>query len=336
MTVKILTGDNDLVARHVCRRIGLDDHEIISGEELARLDDAAIGHVAERAAVFARVSPAQKNRIILALKRRGHVVGFMGDGINDAPSLHAADVGISVMTGADVARDAADIILGKPSLEVLHRGILEGRRASGNMMKYLLMGTSSNFGNMFSMAIASVFLPFLPMLPTQILLNNCLYDMAQITIPSDHVDRGYIRRPQRWDMSLIRDFMLYVGPVSSLFDFLTFYVLLHVLHATEAQFHTGWFVESLATQTLVLFVIRTMGNPLTSRPSRALTISTISIVGLGLALPATPLGPLLGFTVPPPTYFLFLILATVTYLALVEVVKRIVVRRLGGRASGGL
>jgi Mg2+-importing ATPase len=336
VSVKILTGDNDLVARHVCRQIGLDDHEIISGEELERLDDAAIGHVAERAAVFARMSPAQKNRIILALKRRGHVVGFMGDGINDAPSLHAADVGISVMTGADVARDAADIILGKKSLEVLHRGILEGRRASGNMMKYLLMGTSSNFGNMFSMAIASVFLPFLPMLPTQILLNNCLYDMAQITIPSDHVDRGYIRRPQRWDMRLIRDFMLYVGPVSSLFDFLTFYVLLHVLHATEAQFHTGWFVESLATQTLVLFVIRTMGNPLTSRPSRALTISTISIVGLGLALPATPLGPLLGFTVPPLTYFLFLAVATFTYLALVEVVKRIVVRRLGGHASGDL
>jgi P-type Mg2+ transporter len=333
VTVKILTGDNDLVAHHVCRTIGLDDREIITGEEIARLDDAALGHVAERAAVFARVSPAQKNRIILALKRRGHVVGFMGDGINDAPSLHTADVGISVMTGADVARDAAHIILGKPSLEVLHRGILEGRRASQNMMKYLLMGTSSNFGNMFSMAIASVFLPFLPMLPTQILLNNCLYDMAQITIPTDRVDRGSIARPQRWDMRLIRDFMLYVGPVSSLFDFLTFYVLLHVLHATETQFHTGWFVESLATQTLVLFVIRTMGNPFTSRPSRALAVSTVSIVGIGLALPATPLGPLLGFTVPPPTYFLFLALATVTYLALVEVVKRRVVRRLGIQTS---
>jgi P-type Mg2+ transporter len=333
VTVKILTGDNDLVAHHVCRTIGLDDHEIISGEEIARLDDAALGHVAERAAVFARVSPAQKNRIILALKRRGHVVGFMGDGINDAPSLHTADVGISVMTGADVARDAAHIILGKPSLEVLHRGILEGRRASQNMMKYLLMGTSSNFGNMFSMAMASVFLPFLPMLPTQILLNNCLYDMAQITIPTDRVDRGAIARPQRWDMRLIRDFMLYVGPVSSLFDFLTFYVLLHVLHATETQFHTGWFVESLATQTLVLFVIRTMGNPFTSRPSRALTISTIAIVGIGLALPATPLGPLLGFTVPPLIYFVFLAVATVTYLALVEVVKRRVVRRLGIQTS---
>jgi Mg2+-importing ATPase len=328
VTVKILTGDNDLVARHVCQSIGFDDHEIVTGEEVAHLDDAALGHVAEHAAVFARVSPAQKNRIILALKRRGHVVGFMGDGINDAPSLHTADVGISVMTGADVARDAADIILGKPSLRVLHRGILEGRRASGNMMKYLLMGTSSNFGNMFSMAVASVFLPFLPMLPTQILLNNFLYDMAQITIPTDYVDRSYISRPQRWDMDLIRAFMLYVGPVSSLFDFLTFYVLLHFLHATEAQFHTGWFVESLATQTLVLFVIRTTGNPLTSRPSRALAVTTIAIVVIGLALPVTPLGPLLGFTIPPPPYFMFLVVATFTYLGLVEVVKRRVLQHL--------
>jgi Mg2+-importing ATPase len=255
------------------------------------------------------------------------VVGFMGDGINDAPSLHTADVGISVMSATDVARDSANIILGKPGLGVLHRGILEGRRASGNMMKYLLMGTSSNFGNMFSMAIAAVFLPFLPMLPTQILLNNFLYDVAQITIPSDHVDRNYIGRPQRWDMTLVRDFMLYVGPVSSLFDFLTFYVLLHVLHATEAQFHTGWFVESLATQTLVLFVIRTMGNPLVSRPSLALSITTLSVVAIGLLLPITPLGPLLGFTVPPPVFFAFLCVATIAYLALVEIVKRRVVRR---------
>jgi P-type Mg2+ transporter len=201
-------------------------------------------------------------------------------------------------------------------------------------MKYLLMGTSSNFGNMFSMAIASVFLPFLPMLPTQILLNNFLYDMAQITIPTDHVDRSYISRPQRWDMNLIRDFMLYVGPVSSLFDFLTFYVLLRVMHATEGQFHTGWFVESLATQTLVLFVIRTMGNPLKSRPSSALAITTVAIVAIGLALPATPLGPLLGFTILPPSYFVFLAAATVLYLALVEVVKRRVVGRLRIKMPG--
>jgi P-type Mg2+ transporter len=328
VTVKILTGDNELVARHVCRSIGFEAQEIVTGEELARLDDAALGHVAEQASVFTRMSPAQKNRIILALKRRGHVVGFMGDGINDAPSLHTADVGISVMTATDVARDAADIILGQQSLKVLHRGILEGRRASGNMMKYLLMGTSSNFGNMFSMAVASAFLPFLPMLPTQILLNNFLYDLAQITIPTDHVDRSYISRPQRWDMRLIRDFMLFIGPISSVFDFLTFYVLFRVLHATETLFHTGWFVESLATQTLVLFVIRTMGNPFKSRPSVSLTVTTIAVVVFGLVLPATPLAPALGFAMPPRAYFTFLIIAILMYLALVEVVKRRLARRL--------
>ena len=196
------------------------------------------------------------------------------------------------------------------------------------MMKYLLMGTSSNFGNMFSMAFASVFLPFLPMLPTQILLNNFLYDLAQITIPSDNVDRTYLSRPQRWDMRLIRNFMLFIGPVSSVFDFLTFFVLLRVFHASETLFHTGWFVESLATQTLVLFVIRTLGSPFQSRPSRALTISTLTIVGVGLALPVTPLGPLLGFTVPPPQYLAFLAVATAAYLTLVELAKRWLVRGL--------
>src|SRR5207247_9198595 len=244
-------------------------------EELSRLDDAARGHVAEQASVFTRVSPGQKNRIILALKRRGHVVGFMGDGINDAPSLHTADVGISVMTAADVARDAAAVILGKPSLRVLHQGILEGRRASGNMMKYLLMGTSSNFGNMFSMAAASVFLPFLPMLPTQILLHNFLYDLAQVTIPTDNVDEAFIRTPQRWDIGIIQRFMVVIGPISSIYDFLTFGVLLWVFRASEALFQTGWFVESLATQTLVLFIIRTAGNPLRSRPSLPLAVTTV-------------------------------------------------------------
>jgi Mg2+-importing ATPase len=329
VTVKILTGDNELVARHLCRSIAFDDHQIATGDDLARIDDAALGHLAERASVFTRVSPAQKNRIILALKRRGHVVGFMGDGINDAPSLHTADVGISVMTAADVARDAADVILGQPSLRVLHRGILEGRRASGNMMKYLLMGTSSNFGNMFSMAAASVFLPFLPMLPTQILLNNFLYDLAQVTIPSDNVDDNYLRRPQRWDMRVIRDFMLFIGPISSIFDFVTFYVLLRYFHANDRLFHTGWFVESLATQTLVLFVIRTMGNPFRSRPSRSLIITTLLIVGIGIVLPMTPMATLLGFTRLPASYFAFLIPATLTYLVLVDVAKRQLARRLG-------
>jgi len=328
VAIKILTGDSDPAARHACSQVGFDAARIVSGDEIARMNDDALAHVAEEASVFARVSPAQKSRIILALKRRGHVVGFMGDGINDAPSLHTADVGISVMSATDVAREAADVILRRPGLDVLHRGIIEGRRASGNMMKYLLMGTSSNFGNMFSMAAASAFLPFLPMLPTQILLNSFLYDLAQITIPSDNVDREYLSRPQRWDVRLIRDFMIYIGPVSSLFDFLTFYVLLHVFHAGEPLFHTGWFVESLATQTLVLFVIRTQGNPLTSRPSRALTVTTLATVVVGALLPLTPLAGPLGFVVLPMRFGLFVAVATVAYLALVQVAKVLLFRRL--------
>jgi Mg2+-importing ATPase len=300
----------------------------VTGDDLARLDDGALGHVAEEASVFARVSPAQKNRIILALKRRGHVVGYMGDGINDAPSLHSADVAISVMSATDVAREAADIILGRRGLDVLHRGIIEGRRASGNMMKYLLMGTSSNFGNMFSMAVASAFLPFLPMLPTQILLNSFLYDLAQITIPSDNVDREYLGRPRRWDVGVIRNFMIFIGPISSLFDFLTFYVLLRVFRADEAVFHTGWFVESLATQTLVLFIIRTMGNPLRSRPSRALVATTLAVVALGVALPATPLAGAFGLVLPPLRFGAFVAVATAAYLGLVQVAKNVLVRRL--------
>lgn len=328
VALKILTGDSDVAARHACAQVGFPSGRIVTGDEIARMADDALAHVAEEASVFARVSPAQKNRIILALQRRGHVVGFIGDGINDAPSLHAADVGVSVVSATDVARAAADVVLTTPGLDVLHRGIIQGRRASGNMMKYLLMGTSSNFGNMFSMAAAAAFLPFLPMLPTQILLNNFLYDLAQITIPSDNVDREYLSRPRRWDIRIIRDFMIYIGPISSLFDFLTFYVLLRIFHASELLFHTGWFVESLATQTLVLFVIRTNGNPLKSRPSRALVVTTIAVVVAGILLPATPLGPALGFTVPPLRFGAFVVAATIVYLALVQGAKVALVRRL--------
>ena len=326
--VKILTGDNELVARHVYAQLGVGDPAVVLGDELEQMSDTALGHVAEETTIFARVSPMQKLRIILALKHRGHVVGYMGDGINDAPSLHAADVGISVATAVDVARDAADIILLQPGLAILHAGILEGRRASANVLKYLLMGTSSNFGNMFSMAGASLFLPFLPMLSTQILLNNFLYDAAQITIPSDNVDDSYLRSPQRWDISLIRDFMIYIGPISSIYDFLTFYVLLHFFHASEALFHTGWFVESLATQTLVLFVIRTTGNPFRSRPSFPLAFTTIAIVVVGILLPFSPLATILGFTPLPGAYFSFLAVSTVTYLLLVEIAKRLLMRKL--------
>ncbi len=326
--VKILTGDNELVATHVSRQVGLGDRAVVTGDDLQQLDDAALGHVAEQTTVFARMSPAHKNRVIAALRRRGHVVGFLGDGINDAPSLHAADVGISVTTAADVARDAAEIILVQSSLGVLHRGIIEGRRASGNMMKYLLMGTSSNFGNMFSMAAASVFLPFLPMLPTQIILNNFLYDVAQIAIPSDNVDDRYVGRPQRWDMRIVRDFMIFIGPISSAFDFLTFVVLIAWVHAGEQLFHTGWFVESLATQTLVLFVIRTMDRPWRSRPSVALTLTTLGIVMVGAILPATPAGRYFGFTPLPGLFVGYLAAVIPIYLGLVEIAKH----RLVGRA----
>ncbi len=325
--MKILTGDNELVARHVCEQVGIENPAVMLGDELDSTSDTALEHRAEETTVFARVTPMQKHRIIHALKRRGHVVGYMGDGINDAPSLHAADVGISVASAVDVARDAADIILLRPGLNILHKGILEGRRASANVLKYLFMGTSSNFGNMFSMAAASVFLPFLPMLPTQILLNNFLYDASQLTLPSDNVDGEYVRQPRRWDMKMVRNFMLLIGPISSMYDFLTFYVLLHFFHASQPEFHTGWFVESLATQTLVIFVIRTTGNPLKSRPSLPLAITTILIVVTAIVLPYSPLARLLGFVTLPAPFFAFLAISTLTYLVLVEFGKRML--RLG-------
>jgi Mg2+-importing ATPase len=320
--LKIVTGDNELVTCHICEQVGIDAPGVVLGDEIERMTDAALQHVVEEATVFARVSPSQKNRIILALKHRSHVVGYLGDGINDAPSLHAADVGISVDGAADVAREAAEIILVEPGLDVLHAGILEGRRASGNVLKYLLMGTSSNFGNMLSMAGASLFLPFLPMLPTQILLNNFLYDLAQITIPTDSVDPNYLRKPRRWSISLIRNFMILIGPISSIYDFLTFFVLLRYLHASQAEFHTGWFVESLATQTLVLFVIRTFGNPWKSRPSVPLVTTVLAVVIAGLLIPFSPAAKALGFTALPAPFYLFLATATGAYLVMVEVAKR--------------
>ena len=325
--VKVISGDNDRVTGHVCAQVGIEPGHIVTGDELDRTTDPALAHVAEETRVFARISPVQKNRILLALKHRGHAVGFMGDGINDAPSLHAADVGISVSSAADVARESADIILVEPGLRVLHDGIIEGRKSFGNVMKYLLMGTSSNFGNMFSMAGASLFLRFLPMLPTQILLNNLLYDVGQLTIPTDNVDETYLEKPQRWNISLIRNFMVFIGPISSIFDFLTFYVLLHFFHTSEAQFHTGWFVESLATQTLVLFVIRTSRNPFRTRPSGPLLATCLGVVAIGIYLPFSPLAGVLGFTPLPGAYFAFVAVATGAYLLLVEAAKRVLLRK---------
>ncbi|WAM22907.1 magnesium-translocating P-type ATPase [Myxococcus sp. NMCA1] len=321
VSVKILTGDNALVTRHICAQVGMPAGRIVLGSELERMDDGALAHVAEQAQVFARVSPAQKHRVIRALRSRGHVVGFLGDGINDAPSLHGADVGISVSGAVDVAREAADIVLLERNLAVLHGAILAGRRAFGNVFKYLLMGTSSNFGNMFSMAGAALFLPFLPMLPTQILLNNLLYDVAQLTIPTDNVDPAFVARPQRWDISLIRRFMVLIGPVSSAFDFLTFGVLLWGFHFGQSAFQTGWFIESLATQVLVVFVIRTMGRPWKNRPSAALIVTAVAVVIIGGVLPYTPAAALLGMVPLPPAYLLFVGLVVPTYLTLVELLK---------------
>jgi Mg2+-importing ATPase len=326
--VKVLTGDNEQVARYICTQVGINAEQVVLGEDLERMSDAALAHVVEDTAVFARISPSQKNRIIRALKVRSHVVGFLGDGINDAPSLRTADVGISVAHAVDVAKDAAEIILLESKLQVLHNGILEGRKAFGNVFKYILMGTSSNFGNMFSMAGAVLFLPFLPMMPTQILLNNFLYDLAQVTIPTDNVDPVYMRKPQHWDIRLIRNFMVLIGPISSIYDFLTFFIMLAVFHSSESLFHTGWFVESLATQTLVLFVIRTAGSPWSHRPSAPLAITTILVVIAGIILPFSPVAAKLGFVALPRAYFTFLALATATYLILVEVAKRHLFRRL--------
>jgi Mg2+-importing ATPase len=335
--IKILTGDNELVTRYICDQVGIEAGRIVLGDDLYDLDEIALGRIADRANIVARVSPAQKHRIVRALKARGHAVGFLGDGINDAPSLREADVGISVAGATDIAREASDLILLERRLDVLHAGIIAGRTSFGNVLKYLLMGTSSNFGNMFSMVGASVFLPFLPMLPTQILLNNFLYDFAQITIPTDNVDPRHVERPQRWNIGLVRNFMLVMGPVSSLFDFFTFFVLIHVFRFGETGFHTGWFLESLATQTLVLFVIRTVGRPWSNRPSLPLTITTILVVVVGAVLPYTSVGTMLGLEPLPALYLLYVGLVVATYLVIVELVKQRIMRRMfgdGPRAIG--
>jgi Mg2+-importing ATPase len=330
VNVKIITGDSDLVTQHLCTMLNIPVTGLLTGAELARMDDNALGARVETDNLFCRMNPAQKNRIILALKARGHVVGYLGDGINDAPPLHSADVGLSVDAAVDVAKEAADMILLEHDLNVLHDGAIEGRRTFANIMKYLMMGTSSNFGNMFSMAGAALFLPFLPMLPTQILLNNILYDLSEIPIPLDEVDKTEIARPRVWNMTFIRNFMLVIGPVSSLFDFLTFYVLLVILKANETLFQTGWFIESLATQTLVIFVIRTRGNPFRSRPHPLLATVSVLVVAFAAALPFTPLGAYFGFVPPPLSFYVILFVMVVLYLLLVEVVKSYFYRRLAG------
>jgi P-type Mg2+ transporter len=327
VAVKIITGDNELVTQHIFVQLGVPVTGVLTGAEIQQMDDLALAARVEQVNLFCRVAPAQKNRIILALKRRGHVVGYLGDGINDAPSLHSADVGISVDSAVDVAKEAADMILLEHDLGVLHAGVLEGRRTFGNIMKYIMMGTSSNFGNMFSMAGASLFLPFLPMLPVQILLNNLLYDVSELPIPLDRVDEEYVSHPRHWDMKFIRNFMLIIGPVSSVFDFLTFYIMLTVFHAGEKLFHTGWFIESMATQVLVIFIIRTRKNPFKSRPNVWLVACSLTVVVVAAVLPFTPASEFLGFVAPPAFFFVILTAILIFYLFAVEGMKQWFFRR---------
>jgi Mg2+-importing ATPase len=326
--LKILTGDNELVTLHTCEQLGFKVKRVVLGSDIAQMGDEAIQRVVEEANVFARVNPSQKDRIMGALRRNGHVVGFLGDGINDAPSLKRADVGISVDNAVDVAKESADIILLQKDLTVLQNGVIEGRRTFGNTMKYIMMGTSSNFGNMFSVAGASLFLPFLPMLPTQILLNNLLYDLSQTTITTDHVDESYVEKPKKMNIRFIRRFMIWFGPISSLFDFLTFFIMMWVFSASQGLFQTGWFLESLTTQTLVVFIIRTQLVPFwRSRPSKYLVATCLAILIFAFALPYTPIGALFGFTPPPLIFYPLLAALVFTYLAMVEGVKLLFYRR---------
>jgi Mg2+-importing ATPase len=322
IAVKVITGDNGTVAGKVCRDIGLDVEGVLTGAELEQLDDDALAAAIPHTTVFARVSPDQKSRIIKLARRGGVDVAFLGDGVNDAVALHAADVGISVESATDVAKDAADIVLLDKDLGVLAEGVMEGRRIFANTMKYVLMATSSNFGNMFSAAGASLFLSFLPMLPSQILLNNLLYDVGQLAIPTDRVDSEVLARPSAWNIAFVRRFMAVFGPVSSVFDFMTFYVMIVILNAGHNEFRTGWFVESLATQTLVIFVIRTRRVPfLRSRPSRAMIALPISCAAIGAVLPFSPVSHALGFASLPLEFFLILVAMIAIYLLLAEVVK---------------
>jgi Mg2+-importing ATPase len=332
ISVKILTGDNELVTRTICKHVGLKRKRVLLGSELARLNDAELGEAVERTTIFARLSPADKERIIHALQAQRHVVGFLGDGINDAAALRAADVGISVDTAVDVAKESADIILLEKSLLILEEGVLEGRKVFSNVLKYIRMGASSNFGNMFSVLGASALLPFLPMAPLQVLTNNLLYDFSQVPIPTDNVDPEQIARPRPWDIGEIARFILAIGPISSIFDYTTFAIMYFLFGANTpahaALFQTGWFVESLMTQTLIIHVIRTNKIPfLQSRPSWPLVATTLAIMAVGLWLPLSPLGPPLGFVALPALYWPLLALTLLCYLALTQVVKHLLVRR---------
>ena len=320
--LKMITGDNQLVARHVAESVNLPREGILTGADLNAMSDEALWFAAQRTSIFAEVDPNQKERIILALQKTGHVVGYMGDGINDAPALHAADVGISVNTAVDVAKDASDLILLEQDLDILREGIDEGRRTFANTLKYILTTISANFGNMFSMAIASMFLPFLPLLASQILLNNFLSDIPGTTIASDNVDPEWVAKPRRWDNRFISRYMVLFGLVSSLFDFLTFGILLYVFSASENEFRTGWFVESLLTELVIGLVVRTRRLCFRSRPGKLLLWSTVSVIAFTLVLPYLPCNTFLGFVPLPAELMVLLIGLTLLYVCVVEIAKK--------------
>jgi len=327
---KVLTGDNELVAKKICSEVGLDVKGIVVGEEVEKASDAELRELVKVTSVFARLSPLQKERVVHALHENKHIVGYLGDGINDAPTLKAADVGISVDNAVDIAKESADIILLRKSLLVLKDGVMEGRRTFGNILKYIKMGSSSNFGNMFSMTGASLILPFLPMLPIQILLNNFLYDLSQVAIPSDELDKEYLLKSRPWNLDYIKKFMITIGPISSIFDFVTFGVLLFIFHASQPFFRTGWFLESLCSQTLVIHIIRTGEVPfIESKPSQFLIFTSIYIVTIGLIIPFIPLGKYFGFVPPPQTYFIALIIIVAIYLFMVQKVKTWFIKKYG-------
>ncbi|MDA8058908.1 MAG: magnesium-translocating P-type ATPase [Nitrospiraceae bacterium] len=334
VSVKVLTGDNDLVTRKICREVGLEVESLMLGGELSEISDEELDARVEKTTVFAKLSPSQKERIIRSLQRRGHVVGFMGDGINDAPALLASDIGISVDNAVDIAKESADIILLEKSLLVLEEGIIEGRKVFGNIIKYIKMGSSSNFGNVFSILGSSVFLPFLPMQPVQLLTQNLLYDLSQTAIPFDHVDEEYLEKPRKWEIGDIGRFMVVMGPISSIFDYATFAVMWFVFKANSPAasglFQSGWFIEGLLSQTLIVHIIRTRKIPfLQSRASAPLLLMTTLIMVLGVAIPFSSLGVKVGLVPLPWTYFPWLLALLVPYCLMTQMVKNLFIRRYG-------
>nr|AYA93368.1 putative ATPase [uncultured bacterium pG7] len=333
VSVRILTGDNELVTTTICKKVGLPVVKTLLGPAIESMSDEQLAEAAEEVTVFAKLSPAHKERIIRALQRKGHVVGFMGDGINDAPALRAADVGISVDSAVDIAKESSDIILLETSLLVLEQGIVAGRRVFGNIIKYIRMAASSNFGNMFSVVGASIFLPFLPMLPLQVLTNSLLYDFSQTAIPTDEVDQEWLAVPRKWEIGAIRRYIIFIGPISSIFDYLTYFIMLYVFNCwnNPSLFHTGWFVESLFTQTLIIHVIRTNKIPfIQSRASRSLIVTSLLVVAAGAWLTISPLADTLGFVPLPPLYWPLLAGILVSYVILTQIVKTWFIRRFEG------